>query len=101
MKGSVGTPQMDAAKAEGLSVDRIAGNFGAVAAGQGSDLLHKDSNVAMIKEIFLVQSAEGARSRARAAPATWRAIEARVVWADMWQAGGRSWTVCWSEALTY
>eukprot|EP01043_Picozoa_sp_COSAG02_P043301 COSAG02_NODE_3760_length_6272_cov_13.055565_6_plen_96_part_00 len=58
----MGTPQMDAAKAEGLSVDRIAGNFGAEAAGQGSDLLHKDSNVAMIKEIFLVQSAEGARA---------------------------------------
>ena len=55
---------MDAANAAGQSVDKVAGNFGAVAGEQGSDLfLHKDnSNVEMIKEIFLVQSAEGARA---------------------------------------
>ena len=64
MKGSVDTPRMNEANAAGQSVERVAGNFGVEVAGQGSDLfLHKDnSNVEMIKEIFLVQSAEGARA---------------------------------------
>ena len=57
-QGGVDTPRMDAAKAAGQSVERIAGNF-LTCKGCAEDV---DSNVAMIKEIFLVQSGEGARA---------------------------------------
>ena len=55
-QGGVETPLMDAAnEVGGRQVERIAGNFGV------RTELDVDTNVGMIKEIFLVQSGEGAR----------------------------------------
>ena len=54
-QGGVETPLMDAAnEVNGRQVERIAGNFGVRTEPD-------DNNVGMIKEIFLVQSGEGAR----------------------------------------
>ena len=58
-QGGVETPLMDAAnEVGGRQVERIAGNFG-VRTEPGLPV--DDTNVGMIKEIFLVQSGEGAR----------------------------------------
>ena len=65
MHGSVPTPWMDAANLAGESVDRIAGNFGR--------LEEPGRQVEMIKEIFLVQSGEGAFAHIHSrAVALWR-----------------------------